>query len=165
MVNWKGFDIQHVPVSELTLRPEKRLDRDFKPMMWFEAGWPRLDKVAFCACSTHKEVIMKSLLFAVVASALALPLAAFAQSDLSAPLTRAQVQADLQQWEQAGYHPVTNEDASYPRDVQAAEARLTARNSTTGYGGVMSGSSASGSPVFIRPASPQEMRQLYQGGQ
>lgn len=70
---------------------------------------------------------MKALILAVAvvaASALASPLAAFAQSDAPVPLTRAQVQADLQQWEQAGYQPVTNKDASYPRSVQAAEARL-----------------------------------------
>jgi Domain of unknown function (DUF4148) len=121
---------------------------------------------AFSARSTQKEVIVKSLFFAVAAaSALAVPLAAFAQSDASAPITRAQVRSELQQLEQAGYNPATGEDVNYPQDIQAAAARVAARNGTTGYGGVQSGSSASGAPVVIRPASPEEMKQIYQGGQ
>ena len=109
---------------------------------------------------------MKSLFFAVAAaSALAVPLAAFAQSDAPAPITRAQVRSELQQLEQAGYNPATGEDVNYPQDIQAAAARVAARNGTTGYGGVQSGLSASGAPVVIRPASPEEMKQIYQGGQ
>ena len=107
---------------------------------------------------------MKSLSIAVAAaSALSLPLAAFSQTD--ATLTRAQVKAELQQLEQVGYDPATGDDPHYPADIQAAEARLSARNGATAYGGVMSGSSASGSPTIVRPASNEEMKQLYFGGQ
>ncbi|WP_176055717.1 DUF4148 domain-containing protein, partial [Paraburkholderia caribensis] len=65
---------------------------------------------------------MKSLVYAaVVASVLAAPVASFAQSNQ--PVTRAEVRAQLVQLEQAGYNPVAS-DAQYPRDIQAAEARV-----------------------------------------
>lgn len=97
---------------------------------------------------------MKSLIFAVAAtSAFAVSLAAFAQSDTQTPVTRAQVRAELQQLEQAGYNPSTGEDINYPQDIQAAEARVS--QSSTAYGGVKSGSSASGAPPLTSPASPE----------
>jgi len=95
---------------------------------------------------------MKSVILAVTAtSALAVSLAAFAQSDTQAPVTRAQVRAELQQLEQAGYNPSAGDDNNYPQNIQAAEARMAGPNDSTGYGGVMSGSSASGSPMKISP--------------
>jgi hypothetical protein len=104
--------------------------------------------------NAQKEVVVKSLILAVTAtSALAVSVAAFAQSDTQAPLTRAQVQAELQQLEQAGYNPSTGEDVNYPRDIQAAEARVMAPGGATGYGGVQSGSSQSGSPMSVVPTS------------
>ncbi|SEF11596.1 protein of unknown function [Burkholderia sp. WP9] len=105
---------------------------------------------------------MKSLIQAVVvAAALAAPVAVFAQSN--APLTRAQVRAELVQLEKAGYNPAHGEDPYYPADIQAAEARVAAQNgATSGYGGVVSGSSASGTPA-ARPASNDSMKSLYSG--
>ncbi|WP_052001321.1 MULTISPECIES: DUF4148 domain-containing protein [Burkholderia] len=47
---------------------------------------------------------------------------AFAQSD--APLTRAQVRDELMRMEAAGYDPAKGDDAVYPADIQAAQARL-----------------------------------------
>lgn len=106
---------------------------------------------------------MKSVVIAIAAaSALSLPLAAFSQTEST--LTRAQVRAELQQLEQAGYDPAKSDDATYPGDIQAAEARISTDNSTA-YGGVPSGSSSSGTRAVVRPASAEEMKQLYFGGQ
>ncbi|MFL9965079.1 DUF4148 domain-containing protein [Paraburkholderia sediminicola] len=92
---------------------------------------------------------MKALIYAaLVASALAAPAVSFAQ-DASAPLTRAEVRADLVRVEQAGYRPSAKDDAHYPADIQAAEARIHAQDMTsTAVGGVsMNGSSESGTPA------------------
>ena len=51
----------------------------------------------------------------------ALPGAAFGQMDQSA--TRSSVNADLQQWQAAGYR-VSGAEVTYPAEVQAAEQRL-----------------------------------------
>jgi hypothetical protein len=84
---------------------------------------------------------MKSLIQAVVvAAALAAPVASFAQSN--APVTRAQVRAELVQLEKAGYNPARGEDPNYPADIQAAEAKVGAYN--TAVGGMEGGSSQSG---------------------
>ncbi len=93
---------------------------------------------------------MKSLIQAVVvAAALAAPVAVFAQSN--APLTRAQVRAELVQLEKAGYNPAHGEDPYYPADIQAAEAKVAAQNgATSGYGGVVSGSSDAGRPAVSK---------------
>jgi len=87
---------------------------------------------------------MKSLIKAVaIAVVLAAPVASFAQSNQ--PLTRAEVKAQLVQLEKAGYNPALVNDAAYPSDIQAAEARVAAENSATrGVGGAVSGSSDSG---------------------
>lgn len=50
---------------------------------------------------------------------------AFAQSN--APLTRAQVRDELMRLEAAGYDPAKGDDGEYPADIQAAQARLAAR--------------------------------------
>jgi cytochrome c556 len=93
---------------------------------------------------------VKSLIQAVViAAALAAPVAVFAQSN--APLTRAQVRAELVQLEKAGYNPARGEDPYYPADIQAAEAKVAAQNgATSGYGGVVSGSSDAGRPAVSK---------------
>jgi hypothetical protein len=66
--------------------------------------------------------ILAGLAFAV--AALGVPVLSFAQSN--APLTRAEVRADLVRVEQAGYNPDTN-DIHYPADIQATEAKIAAR--------------------------------------
>ncbi|WP_277184542.1 DUF4148 domain-containing protein [Caballeronia sp. BR00000012568055] len=92
---------------------------------------------------------MKSLISAVaVAAALVAPALAFAQQS-DAPLTRAQVRAELVQLEKAGYNPNIN-DPSYPANLQAAEARVNAQavaqtsTQSSDYGSVATGSSQSG---------------------
>jgi Domain of unknown function (DUF4148) len=99
--------------------------------------------------------IMKKALvcFALAAGALAAPALGFAQSN--APLTRADVRADLVRVEQAGYHPSTSDDATYPADIQAAEAKVAAQtdvpsseSAESAYGGVAQNSnSSSGKPA------------------
>jgi hypothetical protein len=94
----------------------------------------------------------KSLVHAViVVSALAAPVVSFAQSN--APVTRAEVRAQLVQLEKAGYDPAHN-DPEYPADIQAAEARVAAENAaatanagTRGYGPGTGGTSQSGGPA------------------
>ena len=103
---------------------------------------------------------MKSLIQAVViATALAAPLAAFAQSNQG--LTRAEVRAQLVQLEKAGYYPARSNPNEYPGDIQAAEARVAAQDgSTSGVGGVVNGSSESGAPAVSAITGP---RSLYSG--
>jgi hypothetical protein len=92
---------------------------------------------------------MKSLIqAAVVAAALAAPVAVFAQSNT--PLTRAQVRAELVQLEKAGYQPGQGDNVSYPAQIQAAEAKVAAQNGATDVGGVASGSSDAGRPVVSK---------------
>jgi hypothetical protein len=92
-------------------------------------------------------VIMNSLIKAVaVALVLSAPVASFAQSNQ--PLTRAEVRSQLVQLENAGYRP-GGDHASYPDQIEAAEARVAAQNSSTsGVGGAVSGSSESGAPAL-----------------
>ncbi|WP_028220843.1 DUF4148 domain-containing protein [Paraburkholderia oxyphila] len=89
---------------------------------------------------------MKSLIKSVsLALALIVPAAAFAQSN--APVTRAQVRAELVQLEKSGYHVGDGDNAHYPDALQAAEANVAAQQRTvanSGYGGVTSGSSDEG---------------------
>jgi hypothetical protein len=100
---------------------------------------------------------------ALVAAMVAAPALAFAQADASgnAPVTRAEVKSQLIQLEQAGYNPATSDDASYPHDIQAAEARVAQQQGvaqapaadTTGYGPATNGSMQSGQPMApVRPA-------------
>jgi hypothetical protein len=63
----------------------------------------------------------------VTAAALTAPVLSFAQST-DHGLTRAQVRAELVQLEQAGYNPQTAADASYPQEIQLAEAKVAAQN-------------------------------------
>ncbi len=92
---------------------------------------------------------MKSLIKAVAIAALvAAPIASFAQSNQ--PVTRAQVRAELVQLEKAGYNPASANDATYPAEIQAAEARVAAQNGaaqTSGYGPATNGSSQAGARV------------------
>jgi hypothetical protein len=94
---------------------------------------------------------MKSLIKAVVVVAsLAASAAVCAQSN--APITRAQVRAELVQLEQAGYRVGDGDQAHYPEAIQAAQARVIAQNgSSNAYGGSVVGSSQSGRPA-VSPA-------------
>lgn len=104
---------------------------------------------------------MKVIQSLIVAAAVALPALSFAQSNQ--PLTRAQVRAELVQLEKAGYNPASDE-TQYPRNILAAEARVSAQNGPTAssYGSATVGSSASGSrasnseviglgPIYAKP--------------
>ncbi|AXF19011.1 DUF4148 domain-containing protein [Paraburkholderia caledonica] len=108
---------------------------------------------------------MKSLIHAVIAAAVfAAPAVSFAQQSDPPVTTRAQVRAELIQLENAGYHPAVANDATYPTEIQAAEARVAAQNGTaSGYGGRISGSVASGAPVMVRPSTDDGMKSLYFG--
>jgi len=94
---------------------------------------------------------MKSLVQSVVlAAALAAPVAVFAQSN--APVTRAQVKAELTQFVQAGGRVNFSNDPYYPEDAQIAQARVNAQTGNNqAFGGVQAGSSASGAPAKADP--------------
>jgi len=92
---------------------------------------------------------MKSMIRIVVATvAIASSFSVFAQSN--APVTRAQVKAQLVQLERAGYNPSAN-DPDYPQRLNAAQARLNGSE-----GGMAAGSSAAGSRVMkvAEPVAP-----------
>jgi hypothetical protein len=92
---------------------------------------------------------MKALIKAVlIACALSAPAFAFAQT-ANAPVTRAEVRADLVRLEQAGYRPAAA-DPYYPADIQAAEAKVAAQSQTpetASVGGVTTGASQAGAPL------------------
>lgn len=96
---------------------------------------------------------MKTLVCLMLsAGVLAGPSLSFAQSP-SAPLTRAQVLADLVRIEQAGYNPAMSNDSTYPSDIQAAEAKIAAQDNkqqaaaTTQVGSLQTSAPASASPA------------------
>lgn len=108
---------------------------------------------------------MKKLaLLALTLSALVSSSVTFAQS-ASAPLTRAQVRAELIRLEQAGYNPATVNDVTYPADILAAEAKVAVQdaeqqaatpkqqNSDSGMGAEMKGTSDSGHKKQDTPPS------------
>jgi hypothetical protein len=68
------------------------------------------------------------------------------------------VRAELRQLEQAGYHVGDGDQASYPTNIQAAEARVAAQNGASAYGGTVSGTATSGPP-----ASKNDLKSLYFG--
>lgn len=90
---------------------------------------------------------MKTLIQSIaLAAALAAPAMVFAQTN--APVTRAQVKADLVQFEQAGGPRSFSHDPYYPSQAQATQARIEAQNGTSqAIGGVNGGSSNSGARV------------------
>jgi mitochondrial fission protein ELM1 len=104
----------------------------------FVAGHPTLIEV----------FAMKSIIRAVlIASALVIPVASFAQS--TEHTTRAQVHAELMQLESVGYHVGDGDTTHYPDTIQAAEAKVAARDaSTSTYGGASSSTSQSGSRML-----------------
>jgi hypothetical protein len=100
---------------------------------------------------------MKSLIRSIITvTALAVPVIAFAQQS-TGPVTRAQVRADLVKMEGAGYQPAKRDEASYPADIQAAEARVAAQRgatpmSDTGMGTQPMSQSQSGARGHTGPA-------------
>jgi Domain of unknown function (DUF4148) len=88
----------------------------------------------------------------IIASAFTAPAVVFAQSN--APVTRAQVEAQLAQLERAGYNPASDQ-TQYPANIQAAEQRVAAQNGTadTSYGPSTSGTSDAGAHGVIRPSA------------
>jgi hypothetical protein len=71
---------------------------------------------------------MKTFACLVLAiGALASPVVSFAQS--TAPVTRAQVRAELIRLEEAGYHVGDGDHTTYPAQIQAAEAKIAAQDS------------------------------------
>ena len=105
---------------------------------------------------------MKLVQSLIVAAALAIPaVSSFAQSN--APVTRAEVRAQLVQLEKAGYQP-GRDDPNYPADIQAAEARVSAQNgAATGFGGVSDGTSVSGARAVASPALNDNGKSIYFG--
>jgi Domain of unknown function (DUF4148) len=104
---------------------------------------------------SHQEIhIMKTLArLTLVLCAIAAPTLSFAQSN-QAPLTRAQVRADLARLEQAGYDPGAV-SVNYPADLEAAEAKIAAQkqHATGAVGGIAeAGTSAAGTHAE-RPAA------------
>ncbi|WP_322028567.1 DUF4148 domain-containing protein [Paraburkholderia sp. J76] len=89
---------------------------------------------------------MKALKLLAVAALAAAPALSFAQSN--EPVTRAQVRAELVQLQNAGYNPAADE-TQYPRNIQAALARVEASQvaqqaGAASYGGMTAGSSDAG---------------------
>ncbi len=103
---------------------------------------------------------MKLVQSLIVAAVLAIPaVSSFAQSN--APVTRAEVKAQLVQLEKAGYQP-GRDDPYYPADVQAAEARVSAQNgAANSYGGVSDGTSASGGHAVVSPILNDNGTSIY----
>jgi len=93
---------------------------------------------------------MKRVQSLIVAALVAVPALSFAQS--VQPLTRAQVREELIELQQAGYNPSADE-TQYPQNIQQAEARLQAQQgaAANAFGGVMAGTSSSGSHAQARP--------------
>ncbi|HKR47245.1 MAG TPA: DUF4148 domain-containing protein [Paraburkholderia sp.] len=99
---------------------------------------------------------MKTLVHTVCAVAvMAVPIASLAQSD--AGLTRAQVQGEIAQLQQAGFNPANANTVDFPSNMSAADASAAGQGS--GYGPAMNGSSQMG-----HPASPTGMKPVFFGG-
>jgi len=85
------------------------------------------------------KLVHSLIVFAALATSAVTSLAQASRS-----ITRAEVKAQLAQLEQAGYSP-TGSQMQYPDNIQAAEARVQAKNAVSGFGGVANSTSASGS--------------------
>jgi hypothetical protein len=87
--------------------------------------------------------IMKVVQSLLVAAAVAFPALSFAQTNQ--PLTRAEVRAQLVQLENVGYNPASDQ-AQYPKNIEAANARLSAQEdlASSSYGPSIAGISESG---------------------
>lgn len=98
---------------------------------------------------------MKLVQSLLVAALVAVPAVSFAQS--SHALTRADVRAELVQLQKAGYDPASD-NTQYPKNIEAAEARVAAQNGSTAaaYGGVVESRSAAGSRSKMTGASTSQ---------
>ncbi|KVA29019.1 DUF4148 domain-containing protein [Burkholderia ubonensis] len=109
-----------------------------------------------------KKIALLALTFGVVISSTS----TFAQS-ASAPLTRAQVRADLIRLERAGYNPSANDDANYPADIQAAEAKAAAQDAASSDQQVatesMGGMHEHGAFEAGKPTAGSPLRSIYSG--
>ncbi|OLL28472.1 hypothetical protein BTH42_27310 [Burkholderia sp. SRS-W-2-2016] len=89
---------------------------------------------------------------AVIGISLVSSVTVFAQSN--APVTRAQVRAELIQLEHNGYHVGDGDQAHYPEAVQEAEARVAAQNAAANaYGGPAAGAVEAGRPAVAASGS------------
>ncbi|XUW93186.1 DUF4148 domain-containing protein (plasmid) [Burkholderia sp. M6-3] len=93
----------------------------------------------------------------IASSVLSTPLVSFAQT--TAPITRAEVRAQLIRLEQAGYSPSSGDEANYPADIQVAEAKIDWQGNqqmvNSGAGGTtMKGASAAGSRNRLPKPAP-----------
>ena len=99
---------------------------------------------------------MKTLVHTVCAVAvIAVPIASLAQSD--AGLTRAQVQAEIAQLQQAGFNPANANTVDFPANMQPSDA--SAAGQSSGYGPATNGTSQMG-----RPASTTGIKPVFFGG-
>ena len=80
----------------------------------------------------------------------AVPVASLAQSDST--LTRAQVQAEIVQLEQAGFNPANANTVDFPTYMQATDAAAAGQSS--GYGPATSGTTQMGHPATTRGVKP-----------
>jgi uncharacterized membrane protein len=96
-------------------------------------------------------MIMKNatLSAVILAAALSVPVLASAQS--TAPVTRAEVKAQLIQLEKVGYEPAQN-DLNYPSNLQAAQ-RAVNNQTDASYGPSTAGSSSHS----VRIAAPSDL--------
>lgn len=93
----------------------------------------------------------KTLVHTVCALAvMAAPIASLAQSE--GGLTRAQVQAEIAQLQQAGYNPANANTADFPANMQATDA--SAAGQSSGYGTATTGSSQMGHPAATSGVKP-----------
>ena len=93
----------------------------------------------------------KTLVHTVCAVAvLAVPIASLAQSE--GTLTRAQVQAEIAQLQQAGYNPANANTVDFPTNMQAPGA--SAAGQSSGYGPAINGSSQMGHPAGASGVKP-----------
>ncbi|SMG55305.1 DUF4148 domain-containing protein [Paraburkholderia susongensis] len=97
---------------------------------------------------------MKLVQSLIVAALVAVPVASFAQAQPQHALTRAEVRAELVQLQKAGYSPASD-NTQYPRNIEAAEARISAGDNAavSAYGGVAKGTSDSGSRAPMNRAA------------
>ena len=106
---------------------------------------------------------MKSRFLAVLVIAASVTSPVFAGTDTSG-LTRAQVHAELAQLRAVGYDQSRGEDANYPAEIQAAEARLAAQRGDASYGGFAeAGSPSAGVPKTARHLDNDGMQPIYFG--
>jgi Domain of unknown function (DUF4148) len=102
----------------------------------------------------------KMRMFLFVASAVfAHTTVAFSQTT-SSPVTREGVVAEMAQLRDAGYNAGSDHNA-YPRNIQAAEAKVSGRNGASAYGDAGGGTVASGSRMS--PNQAATTRSIYSG--